>query len=68
MDDPVPKYEEVNTNHEPETKKQPTTKRTSTYVPPPSYDYNNDINDYKPTCPVIFFERGNNADGHKQIV
>ena len=29
---------------------------------------NDNINDYKPTCPVIFFERGNNADGQKQIV
>eukprot|EP01084_Bolivina_argentea_P250608 419975_1 len=25
------------------------------------------INDYKPTCPVIFFERGNNDNGQKQI-
>jgi len=30
-------------------------------------DNTNNINDYKPTCPVIFFERGSNDGGPKQI-
>ena len=28
---------------------------------------NVDVNDYRPTCPVIFFERGSMSDGNKQI-